>query len=644
MYNGPWLQVPLGQLESAINMCLTGPEPRPYDQALLNAIHRIRRNVDEATDLAVRAASGFASSPGIRQGIAAGRGQMNTAEALGFTSGKPGPQVKLSRERQFRMREMAIQKLAEAYRLDEVATSNAAMHSSSLLDDLAKHVLQRDPHNLDALYVNFFHDKVPTRQVAEFTTFEALDEIIRDRKYAAAALRTRAVSKMFKKEYESAILDLTAGLHEARFLTHDHLAPSVGSNSKSDLERGVEGQLLFHRANIHLKLATRQLHEALDYWEVVQTGSSTYLEAYGDAPRITKREAEIKHLEMRQFIKSHARRALRDYMSFLAMFSYCPRMLPKENSECATAKLTVFKVSDLFSPSAPLQVMPRYPPMSQTDIEPKKSKVDSTDPFESINFHPLLPEALCSLLLCHAILQTPPTELRRHSHVAAKLICLLQGAPLFSEGRAGSGADWNEVVSSAGDWLQLPYSWAEICRPRRMTSVEDDDPGPRYWIAQGKKPFGTHERGVKALLKAMEGAEERRSVHERALDRAARQVLGREGSKQRLIEGGEVSGDASALVNGTASKDGTAAKDAEIDYTNEEMPFATARSESIARWTMQAPLLVEGEATKKKGKKRAKKAVQGMGQKGQAVAGAQVLPEMDGLVLHENGERSEEMA
>ena len=48
-----------------------------------------------------------------------------------------GGYAKLSPERKFRMRELATQKLSQAYRLDEVAASVATMQSASTLDNVA---------------------------------------------------------------------------------------------------------------------------------------------------------------------------------------------------------------------------------------------------------------------------------------------------------------------------------------------------------------------------------------------------------------------------------------------------------------------------------------------------------------------------
>lgn len=81
-----------------------------------------------------------------------------------------------------RLRVMAIQKLATAYKMDEIATSVLVMQGSAL-DDVAEKVLKTghlsrehshkasrllvkinsDPSNQDAQYVNFFHERIESR-------------------------------------------------------------------------------------------------------------------------------------------------------------------------------------------------------------------------------------------------------------------------------------------------------------------------------------------------------------------------------------------------------------------------------------------------------------------------------------------------
>lgn len=69
----------------------------------------------------------------------------------------------MSAIRQHRMRELAVNKLALAYRIDEIATAVVTMQSASAVDEVAAKVLKKNADQLEALYVNFFHEKIPSR-------------------------------------------------------------------------------------------------------------------------------------------------------------------------------------------------------------------------------------------------------------------------------------------------------------------------------------------------------------------------------------------------------------------------------------------------------------------------------------------------
>ena len=61
-FHGPWLQLPPEILETLANTNYNTPRPHPIDPAVFFDLAKIRRLVDEATNLAVRAASGNAAS------------------------------------------------------------------------------------------------------------------------------------------------------------------------------------------------------------------------------------------------------------------------------------------------------------------------------------------------------------------------------------------------------------------------------------------------------------------------------------------------------------------------------------------------------------------------------------------------------
>jgi hypothetical protein len=323
---------------------------------------KIRQLVDEATNLAVRAASGVTSSA-LTNSLNAGNGLLgNGGAALGLGLGGGGGNAKLSRERKHRMREQATQKLSKAYHLDEIACSVATMQSASTLEDVAQLVLQRNPLDADAKYVHFFHEKIPSRQLAECTSLQPLDEVIAERPSEGEILRTRAVTKIFKDDYIGAAQDLTAALQVCRYYQSQHkegrqqlqlaseAAAEAQRNSRwkeeikldeEDHPSSLETQLLFHRAGVYLTIACQLVNEALPpkpspngsngvKAEHVNGNSDSHSGEVEMTP--AEKEANRKRLEARKIVKTNAKRALRDYVAYLSHFDYTPG-LPAEITE-----------------------------------------------------------------------------------------------------------------------------------------------------------------------------------------------------------------------------------------------------------------------------------------------------------------------
>ena len=354
-FHGPWLQLPPEVLQSLAFSNYDSPPPRPIDPAVFFDLVKVRRLVEEATDLAVRAANGTTSSA-LSTSLSAGNGILGGggAAALGLGIGGGGPNAKLSRERKHRMREQATQKLSRAYQLDEIAASVATMQGASSLEEVAKLVLQRNGADTDARYVHFFHEKIPSRMLAQCTTLEPLDQIIQDRPTEGALLRTRAVTRIFKDDYAGAARDLTEALSVCRYTMAQHkagrgqleLANALGGSERKnggardrkydaakieevDQPSSLETQLLFHRAGVYLTLACQHVNASLDG----SKGARVTSVSQPDAPQApADKGAHEKRLEARKMVKTNAKRALRDYLGFLSHFEYTPG-LPAEIAE-----------------------------------------------------------------------------------------------------------------------------------------------------------------------------------------------------------------------------------------------------------------------------------------------------------------------
>ncbi|KAF1990892.1 hypothetical protein K402DRAFT_460293 [Aulographum hederae CBS 113979] len=559
-FHGPWLQLPPEVLESLAHNNYIQPLPRPIDPAVFYDVVKIRKAVDEATNLAVRATSGLTSAA-LSSSMNAGNGMIGGAgaAALGLGYGGTGGTAKLSRERKHRMRELATQKLSQAYHLDEIAASVATMQSASTLEDVAQFVLQRNANDFDARYVHFFHEKIPSRMMAECTPLDPLNEIISERPGDGSPWRTRALTRIFKDDFAGAARDLTEALNVCRFQMSQHragkdqlvLAKTLREEAEKrgnrdwrqeikvdeeDQPSSLEAQLLFHRAGIYFSIACQHVDAALDGLKEAEMAKQEAKAALnGDEMELpplppAAKEAHRKRLEARKIVKTNAKRALRDYTAFLSHFDYTPGLPPEvaedfirrvnmaangvkvpksfsspkfsestdgfnETTSTSNALVPhkgkehtnghandawpslpmpeVYQCSLLFSPTPPPN-LPPYPPTTSTALMMPSSLPPNTpaaaalaESHEAITYHPLLTDALHSLLLCHCLFQTPPKELLRHAYNAARLARVCDGYPIFLAARSPSRADWVEVLRRAGDWIGIGGSskWEILCRP-----------------------------------------------------------------------------------------------------------------------------------------------------------------------------------
>ena len=712
-FHGPWLQLPPEVLESLAHSNYFSPRPHPIDPAVFYDLVKIRRAVDEATNLAVRATSGLTSSA-LSSSLNAGNGMLGGAAALGIGYGGGGGSAKLSRERKHRMRELATQKLSQAYHLDEIAASVATMQSTSTLEDVAQLVLQRSATDIDAKYVHFFHEKIPSRMMAQCTPLDVLNEIIAERPNDGSPLRTRALTRIFKEDYTNAARDLTEGLAICRFMIAQHRAgkdqlvlartikEQYGRDWRSEMKveeedqpNSLETQLLFHRAGIYFTIACQHVNAALDGLKEAEQANQNMngsLNPEGDEPpplNAAEKEAHRRRLEARKAVKTNAKRALRDYIAFLSQFDYTPGLaseiaeefLRRVNSAAngynnkpakssSTPRLLdspsspsspvsdalvphrkpspnysdrsnwpqlpppeIYQVSQLFS-STPPASLPPYPnsngasftssiPSSIQKSAASAAASAFADSHEAITYHPLLTDALHSLLLCHALLQTPPKELLRHAHNAARLARVCDGYPIFLAARSPARADWIEVLRRAGNWIQLQQSWETLCRPAPLPGHNNSSSShPSNELS--KMGAGSAPSAAKPETEAQK---RERQKHEAILEALADERVVDEESFQRAVRARErraredeeteakLNRAAGTITNGVGATSSTVTPTSPApapkrwaQEDGKEYPISTERAEAISQWVKEAPLTVEGG---KKGKGKGKGSTKG---------------------------------
>ncbi|POS82615.1 hypothetical protein EPUL_006034 [Erysiphe pulchra] len=538
-FHGSWLQLPLEVLESLAQNNYNLPRPRPIDPAVFFDILKIRQLVEDATNLSVGASSGVALSPS-ENILKHSNGRLSYENMLGIGVGGRVVNTKLSKERKHRMREKATQKLSKAYHLDEIACSVATMQSASTLENVAQLVLQRNSNNIDAKYVHFFHEKIPSRQLSACTTLQSLNEIIAEHPSRCEILRTRAVTKIFKEDLIGAAQDLTSALQICKFYqnqSHPTNEVAIEANCKGECiedlslddahqPSGLVTQLLFHRAGVYLSIACQNVDDSLLSKRSASVGRSSNLQSvssYNLRIQDEKSVAEIKAQQTwpkaRRNVKNYAKKALKDYLAYLSHFDYTPglpgliqteakRYIDKisNNYEVSGSQICKIKncnsqindsqdgaqngahsvslpaveiyprpkvhdISSLFSATPPRD-LPPYPetPASSTKQKPQskcnelsKPTWTQSDSFESLTYHPLMTDALHSLLLCHCLIQTSVSELKRHAYMVSRLARICNGYPIFQTPRSPSRADWVEILRRCENWIQLSSPWESLC-------------------------------------------------------------------------------------------------------------------------------------------------------------------------------------
>ena len=674
------------------------PAPKPIDPALFFDLVKIRRLVEEATNLAVRAANATtASSLGVLNSAGNGIFNASGAEVLGLGGLRGGVTAKLSKERRYRMHEHATQKLSHAYHLDEIASSVAMMQSASALEDVARLVLQRDASSPDAQYVHFFHEKIPSRQMAECTSLRALDAVVYQQPTDASPLRTRAVTRMFKNDYVGAARDLTEALavrrmysvqhrKEQRDLIHVRDAANLVYQSRNeakveekDQPSSLESQLLFHRAGTYLTLACNHVGRALRRQKEV----SNVVNSNHSLDHLPPTEEQKARAEARKTVRTYAKRALRDLIAFLSHFEYTPgiavqhsdsvvcrvkalndhldclsgraragKLLDVKNQICTAIcgssaitkceaqqsrrgpyredsgyteeanghipEPTVYRINQLFMP---------VPPPNLTSFRRNHSPHDHSNgilsdganlPFaectEAATYHPLLADALHSLLLAHALVQTPPKEHLRHAYMVARLVRIMDGYPVFHAARSPARADWIEVLRRTKNWLGVQGKWEDLCNPppppaqtkasQKLLKAGDRKETKVAETAEQRRIRRSQDAVLDALADERVVDEEtfRASVRAREL-RAAREEE-EEQRKEYLrttTSTNEVAGSptAGSLVNGHAESNGASSNGETASQTqrapagntkkDEVFSITTERAEAIARWILEAP-------------------------------------------------------
>ncbi|PCH34333.1 hypothetical protein WOLCODRAFT_135649 [Wolfiporia cocos MD-104 SS10] len=502
--------------------------PPPIDPGVFRSVTSIRRLIDEASELSVRATSGLsAAALGSLRSGKGGNNPWATAQSLGLNplgESGVGRSVTMSATRVHRLRQLAVQKLAAAYRADEIAASVMVMQGGSVFDDIAERVLKVDPHDADARYVHFFHEKIPSRHLAESTTTQLLDELIAAHPQRLEFFRTRAIVHCFRDEYTLAVKDFTHVIREARAIRKAKMAQHISLPREKRRQRGnkggktngqappsgtsadaalgssptilgpdgqplllhpsilpdapepIEPQCLFLRAAAYLQHASFLIEDAVLKLEGVQKAPTVdgaefrlcYIEhgRYGGV--------EIGHpdgpLGRRDGAKLAAYRVALAEPSFYAQVATLVRKSLRDHKQFLAHFDSLDGCAEGAGAGADLVARVAHAFALTEAGRPATREADgaaaalSDAPATFTTYHPLLVESHFSALLCHLLLGDFPALLPAFVRTAA-VVDGLEGYPVFLPPRSMAQAEFIEVLERlAGGWRVgvQPHSFSRL--------------------------------------------------------------------------------------------------------------------------------------------------------------------------------------
>jgi hypothetical protein len=272
--------------------------------------------------------------------------------------------------------------------------------------------------------------------LSESTSLTPLTQLHQESPSSPHYLRTRAITRSLKGDYLLAIKDLTTALSLAKALT-EHQSQSDAKGKSKQISKGpetspdLECQCVFQRGGCYLTLAIRYAGRVTKSLQKspLTSGSEEFIQGESDV----------------RLLRTYARKAERDFLRFLSKVDYSPNIDCEEGASVVPLS-TLFNHED--EQPEPQQEEPTVVARTNAEIE----EVNEA----ALTYHPLLPDALYSLLLTHTLALTPPqvsliasaaspeclprdkerAELIHWAHTVARLQTICDGYPLFLPARS----------------------------------------------------------------------------------------------------------------------------------------------------------------------------------------------------------------
>jgi hypothetical protein len=257
--------------------------------------------------------------------------------------------------------------------------------------------------------------------LSESTSLIPLTELHHESPSSPHYLRTRAITRSLKGDFLPAIKDLTAAIQLVKALS-DHQSQPLAKGKTFEISPDMEAQCVFQRGGCYLTLAIRYAGRLTKTLHRMQPGSEEFLQSESDL----------------RFLRTYARKGERDFLRFMGKVEYSPDV-EREGGALVVPLNTVFtEEGKTEEPGALVHI---------------SSVEGETVPEAALTYHPLLPDALYSLLLSRTLTLTPPqsssstedvtacrdkekAELIRWAKTVARLQTICDGYPLFLPARS----------------------------------------------------------------------------------------------------------------------------------------------------------------------------------------------------------------
>lgn len=463
-FQGPWMTMPMADLEAIATANRDAPDPRPIYPGLFSEIVMIRRLYDSAIQHTIRLVDHefmpYHKLPA-------------TTSYKDLSSATVGLSKMTIRREGFAIN-TAVSNLSRAFLVNELASAAVVLQGRPLLRHLSETCLQRHPDRFHASHVQFLLKQNSMRGLFDPEESAKLVRRLQEKSKSVEALRLAGLCKVAMSNYYAASFNFDVALQLGSFKEGNAVrfkkkktASEAAQVKLLPVDKPPSGSLLqtlCYRGMCHLENAVIHIYRLYDSQTDTSVGNRSVW--YEDAIRRGDEQSEVDPTENRETIRRFTTLALNDFMDFLSYLQFDPttqkhgRKTPSKaegqsespTNSAAPPKQKMYAMSELFGPSPPSlsELLP------QNDDAAKAPRARG-----AATYHPFLGEALYHLLLCHVVLQTPASILIRYADIAAHIYSICDAFPFTKPVQTPAMEDFEDILEIMQTCIPMPDAWVK---------------------------------------------------------------------------------------------------------------------------------------------------------------------------------------